>query len=111
MRSDELARLIDRRVVLADVHPVGAGRHHQVRAVVEDQQHAGGGADPGVAMRDGEDQIVVGRLHPQLDDLDPPAHRRAHELVGALIADEVEVRTVQPLATIGHAPSLAGAPR
>ena len=38
--ADERARLGDRRVVLADVHAVGAGPRDEVGAVVEDEQRA-----------------------------------------------------------------------
>ena len=76
---DELARrLRDRRVVLADVHAVGAGGRDEVGAVVEDEQRAGGVA----ALRGrhggrGEQLVVGGVLVAQLDDVDAAAQRGA----------------------------------
>jgi hypothetical protein len=73
VRADDGARLGDGHVVLADVHAVGPGADGEVRPVVEQQRHVGGGAQRAGALGDAQDVVVARVLHAQLEEVDAAA--------------------------------------
>ena len=101
-----LACVGDRRVVLAEMHPVGAGRDSQVGAIVDDQQRSVLLARTLEPAGGSQDRVIGRILHPQLDDLDPAPQSRPQEPVGLLVADQVQVGGSETLAAVGHTPSL-----
>ena len=92
-----------RDVVLADVDAVRAGRLDQIGSVVEDEQRAVLRRRSGEPASGGDDLVVVGVLHPQLDDVHAAAQHRAQELVGLLGADQVEASGSEAFMAVGHA--------
>src|SRR5512133_2811707 len=105
--ADELARAVDRHVVLADVHAVRAAGGREVGAVVEQEERAGGLAQR-ARGRGGVQQLVVGGvLVAQLEEVDA-AGQRALEgaLHPAAVGDEVQAGIAQACSTV-HAHSLA----
>jgi hypothetical protein len=50
-------------------------------------------------MRCGENLLVGAVLDPQLDDVHPTAQRGRQEVVGLVVADEVQVGYLQALAS------------
>ncbi len=94
-RAHDRTSLVDRHVVLADVHAVGAGGRDQVRAVVEDEQRLVLCGCAGKPPGGGDDRNVAGVLHAQLNDVHTRVEYGGQELVGLLVAHQVEVRVAQ----------------
>jgi hypothetical protein len=90
IRPDGRPCIGGRRVVLADVHAVGAARRDEVRPVVEQEQRAvlvGRGAE----LARGLDEAVVAEgLVAQLDEIDAAAQRRAQPLARPRVADQIQ---------------------
>ena len=104
----ELTGVGHRGVRLAHVDPVGVGGVDQVGTVVEDEQRVVGVAGGPEAARRSEDLLVGAVLDAELDDVHATAQRGRQEVVGAVVADEVQMGCLQPLASCVHAWSLAG---
>ena len=99
-------------VVLADVHAVGARGRGEVRAVVEDEQRAVLVRRAAELGRRGEHHTVAGVLLAQLHDVGSAGQCRV-QARGAegRIADEVQARAREPLASIvAHEPKSKGPP-
>ncbi len=97
VRAGHGPRVRDVSVVLADMDAVRADRLHEVGPVVEDEQRAvrrRGGREPAAG---GHDRVIAGVLHPQLDDVDAGPERAGQELVGSVVAHQVEMRRPQAL--------------
>ena len=121
----ELARLLDRAVVLAEVDAVGVTGAGQVGVVVDDEEGAVGVADAAEVRGGPLDLRPSQLLLAQLEDIDAAAERRTHHrfgvpAAGAGVADEVEACGPQALAPqrpvpLGkrkaHASIMAGCPR
>ncbi len=110
IRADQLANLVNRHVVLPDVHAVGPRLHGDRRSVVDDEE----GPQPlakrasGVGHRD--EPVVAQVLLAQLYDLNAPGHCCSQEVrklapVGTRL---IGVRLGRP---IGHRPAHEVQPR
>jgi len=92
---------------LSDVHPIGAHRFDQIGPIVEDEQRAVLRYRVGEPLPHPDDPGIRGVLHPQLDHVHTGAQDRAQELVGLLVADEVQAGGGQSFASVRH-PSECG---
>ncbi len=100
LAAEQLPRGGGRRVVLAEVNPVGVERGDEVGAVVDQEQCsvlAAGAADDRAGV---EELLIGGPLVAQLDGADATAEAVAEEgrqraTTGARVAHEVEARARQ----------------
>ncbi len=109
--AEEVAGSRHGHVVLAEVDAVGPGSLDEIWTVVEDEEGVVGRAQPPEPVRGGQDGLIGGGLAAQLDDIDPTVQGGCQHAVLDRAADEVEARLLEPLLTLVHSPSLAGAPR
>src|SRR5665811_1680552 len=103
VRAEDLARLLDRHVVLAEVDAVGADALRQPGIVVDDEQGRVGVAEAAEGPGRAHDLVAAELLLAQLHDVGAAAERRAQQrfrlaAAGHRLADEVEPRGTQPLA-------------
>jgi len=102
--ADQAAGLGCREVVLAHVHPVGAGSERHVDPVVDDERHAGSRQDALKLADLLEETARAKRLLPDLDGGDAAPQRATDDLGERPAAGEVAVRhEVQAEAVAGEA--------
>ena len=82
LRTDERARLGDRRVVLADVDAVGRACFDEIGPVVEDEERAVAVARAPERRGCGDELRVRQLLLPELDDVDASAECGIEQRIG-----------------------------
>ncbi len=80
LRADDLANLLRRQVVLAEMDAVGAGLDGGPRSVVDDQHRSDPLAQGPRRVGDGRQLFVSKTLLAQLNDRDAPRHGRAQQV-------------------------------
>jgi glycine oxidase len=116
LRTDDPACLGHGRVLLADVHAVGAYRGGDIGAIVEDEQRAVGIADIGGDACGFGEELVLEMLLAQLHHIDATGYRLSEELAQVAIsrhavAYQVETRGDKARAAllaigVGHGPQV-----
>ena len=107
-RADRAPRVRYGDVVLADVNPIRAGADREVWAVVDDQERAVIATGARIPRSRRQDLVVIGVLHPKLDDVDPARERAPQGRVRQLVTHEVEPSIGEALPDrVGHRPQSA----
>ena len=103
--AHDRSRLIDRQVVLAEMHAVGAGGDRQVGTVVEHEERAGLVAARAERAGGAQDLVLRRVLLAQLHDVHAAGQRRRQQVIrvaaaGPRAAHEVQARPREPRASL-----------